>query len=112
MMGDEPYKVGPGKPPLHSRIKPGEKRNPGGKTSEQKKAELRAGELAAQIQMKMLEALQAAIESDPDRAISAIAADPLKLIKDAMDREFGTPVQRVDAKSSLTINISGDDADL
>jgi hypothetical protein len=29
--GDEPYKVGPGKPPLHTRFQPGNKANPGGK---------------------------------------------------------------------------------
>lgn len=66
--------------------------NPSGKTSEQKKAEYRAGELAAQIQMKMLAALHDAVAADPDKALSAIAADPLRLIKDAMDRQFGTAV--------------------
>ena len=57
---------------------------------------MRAGELAAQIQMQMLEALSRAISEDPDRALSAIASDPLKLIKDAMDREFGTATQRTE----------------
>lgn len=80
-----------------TRFGAGNNANPAGKTSAQKKAEMKAGELAAQIQMRMLEALNDAIASDPDKALSAIASDPLRLIKDAMDREFGTATQKVEA---------------
>jgi len=61
---------------------------------------MKAGELAAKIQMRMLNALSDAIDADPDKALAAIAADPLRLIKDAMDREYGTATQRVDNTSS------------
>ena len=105
------YEVGKGKPPKHAQFKPG---NPGGigKTSEQKKAEYKAGELAAQIQMRMLEALNNAIGADPAAALASIASDPLKLIKDAMDREFGTAVQKAEVKGGFTVTLRGDDADL
>jgi hypothetical protein len=83
-----------------TRFKVGDRPNPAGKTSEQKKAEMKAGELAAQIQMRMLEALNNAVLHDDAQALQAIAADPLRLIKDAMDREFGTAVQKVDNTSS------------
>jgi len=100
MKGNRDYEVGKGKPPKHGQIKPGEARNPGGKTSEQRKSEVKAGELAAQIQMRMLEALNNAVLHDDAQSLQAIAADPLRLIKDAMDREFGTAVQKVDNTSS------------
>jgi hypothetical protein len=94
---DKPYEVGKGKPPKHSQFQRGQSGNPKGKTAEKQKADLKAGELEAQIQMRMLEALNDAIKADPARALSAIASDPLKLIKDAMDREFGTATQKVEA---------------
>lgn len=91
MKGDnKPYEVGHGKPPLHSRIKPGEVRNPGGKSSEEAKALRKAGEIAAKIQLRLLEALEAAVDAGDEAALDAIRTDPLKLIKDAMDRDFGT----------------------
>lgn len=93
----KPYEVGKGKPPKHSQFKPGQVANPGGKTSEAAKAERKAGEIAAKIQLRMLEALEAAMNDDDSAALSAIASDPLKLIKDAMDREFGTATQKVEA---------------
>ena len=108
---DKPYEIGKGKPPRNRRFGQPEG-NPNGKTSAQKKAEMKAGELAAQIQMRMLEALNDAIASDPDKALSAIASDPLKLIKDAMDREFGTAVQKAEVKGGFTVTISSDDANL
>lgn len=95
-----------------TRFGAGNNANPAGKTSAQKKAEMKAGELAAQIQMRMLEALNDAIASDPDKALSAIASDPLRLIKDAMDREFGTAVQKAEVKGGFTVTIANDDADL
>jgi hypothetical protein len=94
------YEVGRGRPPKSAQFQKGQSGNPKGKTSEQKKAEMKAGELAAQIQMRMLEALNNAVLHDDAQALQAIAADPLRLIKDAMDREFGTAVQKVDNTSS------------
>ena len=83
-----------------TRFKAGERANPAGKTSEQKRAEMKAGEIAAQIQLRMLQALSEAVSDDNAAALQAIAADPLRLIKDAMDREFGTAVQKSDHTSS------------
>lgn len=80
-----------------TRFQAGERANPNGKTSEQKRAEMKAGELAAQIQLRMLQALSDAIAGDDATALQAIAADPLRLIKDAMDREFGSATQKVEA---------------
>lgn len=91
-----------------TRFAPGKSGNPKGKTAETKRAELKAGEIAAQIQMKMLEALSDAIAADPDRALAAIASDPLKLIKDAMDREFGTAVQKAEVKGGITVTLESD----
>ena len=61
---------------------------------------MKAGEIAAQIQLRMLQALSDAVSDDSAAALQAIAADPLRLIKDAMDREFGTAVQKSDHTSS------------
>jgi hypothetical protein len=95
-----------------TRFKVGDRPNPAGKTSEQKKAEMKAGELAAQIQLRMLEALKEAVAANDGAALQAIAADPLRLIKDAMDREYGTAVQKVEAKGGFVVTIKSDDADL
>lgn len=81
-------------------FEPGKSGNPGGKTAEQRKAEVAAAEQAALIQKAMLDALAEHIAADPANALEAIKSDPLKLIKDAMDRGFGTAVQTVDNRSS------------
>lgn len=107
---DKPYAVGKGKPPKEHQFKKGQVANPGGKTSAHAKAERKAGELAAQIQAKMLEHL---IDKDPAAMAEALTgADLLRLIKDAMDREYGTAVQKVEAKGGFTVTIASDDADL
>jgi tRNA threonylcarbamoyladenosine modification (KEOPS) complex Pcc1 subunit len=95
-----------------TRFQAGERANPNGKTSEQKRAEMKAGELAAKIQLRMLQALSDAVSADDASALQAIAADPLRLIKDAMDREFGTAVQKAEIKGGFTVTLRGDDADL
>lgn len=105
------YEVGKGKPPRNRRFGQPEG-NPNGKTSEQKRAEMKAGEIAAQIQLRMLEALSRTILADDAAALRAIASDPLRLIKDAMDREYGTAVQKVEAKGGFTVTIASDDANL
>lgn len=94
-------------PSPETRFGAGGNANPAGKTSAQRQAEYRknelsaqAGAMAAQIQVQMLEALQQHVSANPAAALAAIATDPLKLIKDAMDREFGTAVQKIDNTSS------------
>ena len=111
-MTEKRGKPGNPNPSPATRFQKGNLGNPKGKTSEQKKLEMKAGEIAAQIQMRMLQALDEAIAADPDKALSAIAADPLRLIKDAMDREFGTAVQKAEVKGGFTVTIRGDDAEL
>ncbi len=98
MMGDEEYKVGHKKPPLHSRIKPGEARNPGGKTSQQKRAEMRAAEIAAQLEQRLLAALSA--QDDATLIEGLTGGDIARLIKTAMDREYGTATQKVEASGA------------
>ena len=89
------YEVGKGKPPKHAQFQRGESGNPKGKTTEQRKAEVKAGELAAQIQAKMLQEL---VNKDAAEMIEALSgSDLLRLIKDAMDREYGTATQKVEA---------------
>jgi len=91
-----------------TQFKPGVSGNPNGKTSEHRKAEVEAAELAAKMQLRMIKALDAKVTQletaedapDPYAAMSAIKADILKLIKDAQDRGFGAPVQPVDNTSS------------
>lgn len=74
--------------------------NPGGKTKEQRKAEIAAAESAQKVQAAMLAALVEHVEADPVAALDAIKADPLKLIKDALDRGFGQPKAAVDVTNS------------
>lgn len=95
------YEVGYGKPPQQHQFKPGVASNPGGKTSEHRKAEIRAAELAAKVQLDLVEALANTIDqADGDEvAIASIRSDVLKLLKDAQDRGYGTPKSSVDLSS-------------
>jgi len=94
--------VGYGKPPEHTQWKPGQSGNPGGKTSEHRKAEVRAAEAAAKVQADLVEALARVVSSadDDPTKLEHIRADVLKLLKDAQDRGFGAPTQHVDNTSS------------
>lgn len=71
--------------------------NPGGKTSEQKRIELRNAETAMRIREKLLAALEDKIETIDacDNVIEFIEGATLKLLKDAEDRGLGAPVQDV-----------------
>lgn len=85
-----------------TRIKPGQVFNPGGKTSEHRKAEIRAAELAAKVRLDLVEALAKTLNDagkDTDK-LEAIRADVLRLLKDSEDRAFGTASQHVDQTSS------------
>lgn len=76
-------------------FKPGQSGNPGGKTSEHRAAEVKAAELAAKVQLELVQALANVLgqaEGD-DEKINAIKSDILKLLKDAQDRGFGAPTQ-------------------
>lgn len=72
-----------------------------GKTSEQRKAEIRNAELATKIRTRLLEAVQAALQDDPStaNALARIEANILKLIKDSEDRGLGQPKAAVDVSN-------------
>ena len=95
MSGKGDYEVGKGKPPLHTRFGAGNNANPQGKTAEQKKAEMKAAELAKQLEARLLAALVA--QSDAELVQGLTGGDITRLIKTAMDREYGTATQRVEA---------------
>jgi hypothetical protein len=89
-------------PPKENRFKPGQSGNPGGKTREQRQAEIAAAELAAKLQYRMLEAMAGLFNEHPEKEkiVEHIKADPLRLIMDAMDRGFGKPGQNIDLSST------------
>jgi hypothetical protein len=97
MKGKADYEVGKGKPPKHTQIKPGEVRNPGGKTSTQKRMEMANAEAAMRIRARALRAVEAKLEeSDTDAAIELLVeAAMLKLLKDSEDRGLGAPIQDI-----------------
>lgn len=94
---DKPYEVGFKKPPIHTRFKPGEVRNPGGKSSEQATLERRNAEAAMRIRERALHAVEAKLnECSVEEAIALLVdAAMLKLIKDSEDRGLGAPVQDI-----------------
>lgn len=97
----EDYEVGYKKPPLETRFGAGNNANPNGKTSEHRKAEIRAAELAAKVQLDLVEALSNTLDAaqgDEDK-LASIKADVLKLLKDAQDRGYGAPKSSVDLSS-------------
>ena len=83
-------------------FQPGQSGNPGGKTSEHRKAEIKAAELAAMVQADLVEALHNTVKdaaNDQDK-LDQIRSDVLKLLKDSQDRGFGSPQQHIDNTSS------------
>ena len=95
MKGKAEYEVGKGKPPKHTRFKPGQVANPGGKTSEQKKLEMRNAEAAMRIRERILRAAEARlVELSTEEVLNEfVDAAMLKLLKDSEDRGLGAPVQ-------------------
>lgn len=89
-------------PSPETRFKPGVSGNPGGKTSEHRKAEVKAAEMAALVQADLVEALYNTVRAAGDDAqrLGAIRSDVLKLLKDSQDRGFGAPQVHVDNTSS------------
>lgn len=89
-------------PPVEYQFKPGQSGNPGGKTSEHRKAEVRAAEAAAKVQADMIEALARVMDTAKDDAdkLAYIRAEVNTLLKNAQDRAFGSPTQQIDNTSS------------
>ena len=78
-------------PSPETRFKPG---NPGGgKTSEQKRLEYEAAEMAARLRHRMLSVITEKLDSLELDTLEAIKPDILRLIKDSEDRAHGTPKQ-------------------
>lgn len=94
--------VGYKKPPKHTQFKKGQAANPGGKTSEQKRLEMRNAEMAMAIRERVLHAALAKLnELSTDEVLeSYVDAAMLKLLKDSEDRGLGQPVQPTDHTSS------------
>lgn len=93
--------VGYGKPPEHTKWKPGQSGNPGGKSSAHRQAEVRAAELAAQTRLELVEAFAAlmADQATPEQKYALVNSDALKLLKESEDRGFGTPKSSLDLSS-------------
>lgn len=75
-------------PSPKTRFQPG---NPGGgKTSEQKRLEYEAAEMAARLRHKILSVIAEKVEAGEDAA-EMLSSDLLRLFKDSEDRAHGTP---------------------
>jgi len=85
-----------------TRFGAGNKANPNGKTSEQKRLEYANAEAAMRIRERILRAAEARlVECSTDEVLDQfVEAAMLKLIKDSEDRGLGAPVQQVDNTSS------------
>ncbi len=78
------------------RFKKGQTGNPGGKTSEQKRIEMRNAEKAVAIRGRLLDALSDAMDIiEPERLLEYLNPNTLKMLKDSEDRGFGAPVQPI-----------------
>lgn len=81
-------------PSPETRFKPG---NPGGgKTSEQKRLEYEAAEMAARIRHRQLSVIAERMEQGLEPIEGMTAADLLRLMKDSEDRAHGTPKQSIE----------------
>lgn len=69
----------------------GQSGNPGGKTAEQRKAEVEAAELSASIRLAALRKLSERLANGQVDADELITGDNLRLFKDSEDRAHGTP---------------------
>lgn len=96
-------------PSPSTRFKPGDTPNPHGKTSAQRKAEVRAAETAAIIRELALSRMMEKIDAGELDPLDAISSDNLRLFRDSEDRAHGTPKQSVehsgDAENPLTLRV-------
>ena len=83
-------------------FKPGQSGNPGGVSSERKRLLNESANIAARIMHRQLQALESMFNEHPEkeRIVETITADIHRVVKDALDREEGTPRQSVDHTSS------------
>jgi len=98
MTGNNMSDVGYKKPPKETQFGAGNKANPQGKTSAQRKAELANAEKATKLRGRLLDAVLKATDG-ADISTEFVEAAILKLIKDSEDRGLGTSVQSVNVES-------------
>lgn len=88
------YEVGYGKPPQHTKWKPGQSGNPGGVDSETRNRINENARKAVKAQELFLDGLLAALENvTPEQREQLLRADHNKIIADAMDRALGKATQ-------------------
>lgn len=99
-MTDEEYKVGYGKPPLHTRFgQPGS--NPMGVTRENQEKRRANAEKATRAREMMLDALLEVMEkATPEQRVEMIDAAKNVMLKDTENRGLGMPKQQIDSTSS------------
>lgn len=78
----------------------GQSGNPGGKTAEQRRAEVEAAEIAATLRLAALRKMAERIADGTLDAVDIVTGDNLRLFKDSEDRAHGTPKAAVDHTSS------------
>lgn len=86
-------------PSPETRFGAGNRANPNGKSSAQRKAEIQAAEDSAKLRAKMTAAMLAAVESGED-PLEYLKAEALKLFKDSEDRAHGQPEETVNQRVS------------
>lgn len=106
------YEVGKGKPPKNRQFgKP--EGNPNGKTSEQKRLEMRNAEVAMRIRERILAAAEEKLrECSTDEVLETFVENAmLRLIKDSEDRGLGSPVQPMSSPEGGPLTIHWKNAD-
>jgi len=105
------YEVGKGKPPKNRRFGQPEG-NPNGKTSEQKRIEMRNAEAAMRIRERLLHATEALLgDMDAEKVMALIEPAMLKLLTDSETRGLGAPAQPITGPNNgaLVIKWQADD---
>jgi hypothetical protein len=74
--------------------------NPKGKTAEQRQAEVKAAEIAANLRLAALIRMQERLDAGEIDPQELVTPDNLRLFKDSEDRAHGTPKTAVDHTSS------------
>lgn len=99
-MSEEEYKVGPGKPPLHTRFgQPGG--NPQGMNRETQEKRRANAEKATRIREKLLDGVLARMEGMKPEDVADMVDQALNtMLKDTENRGFGMPKQQIDNTSS------------
>lgn len=98
-------------PSPETRFQPGNNANPGGKTSEHRRLEIEAAEMAARLRHAMLSAMTEKLASGDD-VEALLTSDALRLFKDSEDRAHGTPKAsaEVSGPDGGAIKIEADEA--